>query len=103
MLIGQTQLVFLAAYARLQELEMKRYGVEDEGAENKGKFRPLSGEEAAEYEGLKKWWYDIGMDNQVRLREFARACGRQISNAATVEAAAKSALILPSRYSEFGS
>lgn len=100
MKISQTFVVFLAAYARLQELEMKRFGVE-EIAENKGRFRPLEGAEAAEYDGLKLWWNEIGADNQIRIRDFSRECGAQISAAGRGEVtkkAEKSALILPSSF-----
>jgi hypothetical protein len=76
-------LVFVACYARLQELEASRWGIHS--IERKGQFTPLEGDEHREYDGLKTWWTELSVDNQLRIQKFVKHCSYDVSRIAMGE------------------
>jgi hypothetical protein len=78
--ISSADYVFMCCYARVSELELKRW--------DKGVFRPLDGKEQEEYEGLQIWWQDLGSENQMILR------ARMVASSKAVSACANSPVVI---------
>lgn len=72
----QTAIITIAmcAWARLQDLEMKRNGYDT------GIWTPLTGEEEHEYGSLVRWYNAIGIDKRDQLRWVARQAALEVLN-----------------------
>jgi hypothetical protein len=63
-------LVMISGYARLMDLEHKRWGKEG--------FKPLDGGDHKEYVRLRHWWDSIGTDRRERIKALAWKMGQEV-------------------------
>lgn len=56
---------YMAAMARMQELDLRRYA-------SGGLLLTLTAEEEVEYEKLHVWWQALGWENQTKLKLMAK-------------------------------